>query len=43
VVKLNVIPLYICGIILGSPYFYDRKAIFYREENKYCFTKDVIE
>jgi hypothetical protein len=42
-VELDVIPLDICGIVLGSPYLYDRKAIFYREENKYCFTKDGIE
>jgi hypothetical protein len=42
-VELDVIPLDVCGIVLGIPYFYDRKAIFYREENKYCFTKDEIE
>jgi len=28
-----------CGIVLGSPYLYDRKAIFYREENKYHIPK----
>lgn len=33
----------ICGIVLGSPYLYDRKAIFYRAENKYQLTKDGIE
>jgi hypothetical protein len=37
------VPLHICGIILGSPYLYDRKGIFYREENKYCFKKDGKE
>ena len=33
-VELDVVPLDICGIVLGSPYLYDRKAIFYREKNK---------
>ena len=33
----------ICGIVLGSPYLYDRKAIFYRAENKYQLTKNGIE
>jgi hypothetical protein len=28
---------------LGSPYSYDRKDIFYREENKYHLTKDGID
>jgi hypothetical protein len=30
-VELDVVPLDICRIILGSPYLYDRKGIFYRE------------
>lgn len=42
-VVLDVIPLDICGNVLGSPYLYDRKAIFYREENKYVLLKDGIE
>eukprot|EP00253_Pinus_taeda_P034246 PITA_34246 len=42
-VELDVIPLDICGIVLGSPYLYDRKAIFYRVENKYLLVKDGIE
>jgi len=33
----------ICGIVLGSPYLSDRKAIFYRAENKYQFTKYGIK
>jgi len=33
----------ICGIVLGSPYLYDRKAIFYRVENKYLLVKDGIK
>jgi hypothetical protein len=40
---LDVVPLDICGIVLGSPYLYDRKAIFYHEENKYHLFKDRIE
>ena len=43
VVELDIVPLDICGIVLGSPYLYDRKAIFYRAENKYQLTKDGIE
>jgi len=31
-VELDIVPLDICGIVLGSPYLYDRKAIFYRAE-----------
>ena len=42
-VVLDVIPLDICGIVLGSPYLYDRKAIFFREENKYHLKKDGVE
>jgi hypothetical protein len=42
-VELDIVPLDICGIVLGSPYLYDRKAIFYKEENKYCFKKDGKE
>ena len=39
-VKLDVIPLDICGMVLWNPYLYDRKAIFFRHENKYQITKD---
>ena len=42
-VKLDVVPLDICGMVLGSPYLYDMKAIFYREKNKYHLFKDGIE
>ena len=42
-VELDVVPLDICGITLGSPYLYDIKAILYRGEKKYCLTKDEIE
>ena len=42
-VLLDVVPLDICGIVLGSPYLYDRKVIFYREENKYNLFKDQVE
>lgn len=34
-VELDVVPLDISRIILGSPYLYDRKVIFYHHENKY--------
>eukprot|EP00253_Pinus_taeda_P021195 PITA_21195 len=42
-VELDIIPLDICGIVLGSPYLYDRKAIFYRAENKYQLVKYGLE
>jgi hypothetical protein len=42
-VELDVISLDICGIVLGSPYLYDRKAIFYFQENKYHLFKDGVE
>jgi hypothetical protein len=42
-VELDVIPLDICGIVLGSLYLYDRKAIFHRHENKYHLFKDGVE
>ena len=41
--ELDVVSLEISGIVLGSPYFYDRKAVFHRHENKYHFFKDGIE
>jgi hypothetical protein len=42
-VELYVFHLDICGIVLGSPYLFDRKTIFYHEENKYHLFKDGIE
>jgi hypothetical protein len=38
-----VVPLDICGMVLGSPYLYDKKTIFCREQNKYNIFKDGIE
>jgi hypothetical protein len=38
-VDLDVVSLDICGIVLGSPYIYDRKTVFFRHENKYHLTK----
>jgi hypothetical protein len=42
-VELDVVPLEICGIVLGSPYLYDQKAVFYREQNKYHLFKNGVE
>ena len=42
-VDIDVVPLDICGILLGIPYLYDRKDIFYNEDNRYQLTKDGIE
>jgi hypothetical protein len=39
-VTCDVVSLKECGIVLGSPYLYDRKAIFYRTKNQYHFTKE---
>lgn len=42
-VLLDVIPLDIYGIVLGTPYIYDRDALFYKKENKYKLIKHGIE
>jgi hypothetical protein len=42
-VDLDVVSLDICGIVLGSPYLYDRKTVFFRHENKYHLTKGGVE
>jgi hypothetical protein len=41
-VELDVIPLDICGIVLGSPYLYDRRDIFHRHEKKYHLFKNGL-
>ena len=35
--------LEISGIVLGSPYLYDRKVVFHHHENKYHLFKYGIE
>ena len=42
-VELDVVSLDISGIVLGSPYLYDRKALFHHHENKYHIFKDGKE
>ena len=42
-VELDVVPLDITGVVLGSPYLFDKKAIFHRHENKYHLFKDGKE
>jgi hypothetical protein len=42
-VDLDVVPLDICGIVLGSPYIYDRKEVLFHHENKYHLTKGGVE
>jgi len=42
-VELEVMSLDIYGIVLGSPYLYDRKVIFRRHENKYHLFKGEVE
>jgi hypothetical protein len=41
-VELDVVPLDICNIALGSPYLFERKTIFYHEENTYNLFKDGV-
>ena len=38
-VTCDVVPLRECGMVLGSPYLYDRKEIFYMTNNQYQLTK----
>jgi hypothetical protein len=42
-VTCDVVPLNECGMVLGSPYLYDRKEIFYTEQNQYHLTKEGNE
>jgi len=42
-VELDVVPLDIYVIVLGSPYLYDMKVVFHRFGNKYHFFKDKVE
>lgn len=42
-VELDVIPLDICGVVLGSPYLYDQDVIFHRKDNNYHLVKDGIK
>jgi hypothetical protein len=39
-VTCDVVPLSECGMVLGSPYLYDCKEIFYRTKNQYQSTKE---
>jgi hypothetical protein len=41
--NLDFVPLDICGIVLGSPYPYDRNAVFFRNENKFHLTIYGVE
>jgi hypothetical protein len=38
-VTCDVVPLSESGMVLGSPYLFDRKAIFYKANNQYHLTK----
>jgi hypothetical protein len=39
----DVVPLEKYGMVLGIPYLYDRKEIFYKEHNQYHLTKEGNE
>ena len=38
-----MVPVDICGVVLGSPYLYDRDAEYYRREHKYHLKEDGVE
>jgi len=38
-VDLDVVPLDICVIVLGSPYLYDKKVVFFLHENNIILPK----
>ena len=38
-----MVPVDLCGVVLGSPYLYDRDAVFYRREHKYHLKKYGVE
>ena len=42
-VELDVVPLDILGVMLGSPYLYDQKAVFYLHEKMHHLFKDGVE
>jgi hypothetical protein len=42
-VTCHVVPLNECGMVLGNPYLYDRKEIFYMDHNQYHLTKEGNE
>jgi len=42
-VELDVVPSDVLGIIVGSPYLYDRKTVFYCHDNKYILLKIGVE
>jgi hypothetical protein len=38
-ITCDIVSLRECGMVLGSPYLYDRKEILYRTKNQYHLTK----
>jgi hypothetical protein len=42
-VDLDFVSLDICGIVLGSPYLYDRKVVLFHHENKYHLNIGGVE
>ena len=42
-VDLDIVSLDISGIVLASPYLYDRKELFFCHEKKYHLTKGGVE
>ena len=42
-VDLDIVSLDICGMLLGNPYLYDRKVVFFSHEKKYHLNKGGVE
>jgi hypothetical protein len=39
-VKIDVVPIDLCGVVFGIPYMYMRDIIFMRRSNKYPLVED---
>ena len=38
--EVDIVPLYVCGVVFRSQCMYKRNVIFMRRENQYCLIKD---
>lgn len=39
----NMVPMYVCQVIFGSPYLWDQDVVFYHKLQKYQLFKNEIE
>ena len=42
-VECEVVPLDVCHVVLGSPYLWDRDAVYYRRAQEYLLVKDGLK